>query len=539
MKRKKVLSMVLAAALLTGALTGCGGETEDDTNVSSKDNVEQGEPSEPEEDQQQEEESGGELTEITVALRTLSPVEEAGYEAVQEAVNEITEQEINVKVNLMWVDAGTYDTTVPMMITGNEKLDLMMYTTRPSTTYATFMAQKQLLDITDYIEKDGSAIKETLGEELLQATSKDGRIYGVGNYGPLGFKSIFMIRKDYLEQAGMLEKAENAATWTELEEVMQKVVEVTGEGIVNSDSNANVLASNPCMTTPDAFMDAYVYDNIGDSADMFMANTETGKVECLYFNEDYQGVLRRTYDWYQKGLVYKDAATAQDVGTTLLKNGVGSAYHTTAEVGGEPASAAATGHDMLIISTIDDTDSMITTGNLTKFGFCVPVTATEPEAAIKFLNLLYESDSLSTLLSWGIEGRDYVINEEGLAEYPEGVTAETCLYHIAEFLYGSRMKVVPWAGCDPNVRQIQQEFNDTCKISPFLGFCIDSSSVENELTACINVVSKYKGTLHSGSCTGDYDAYYQQFLDELTAAGVDKLVAAYQEQLDAWREANQ
>lgn len=278
MKFKRFLSLVLAAGMLRGAAVGCGGATEDGSKVTPDQEVDENVQSGPDDNQQQVEEDG-EITEITVALRTLSPVEEAGYTAVQKAVNEITEREIHVKVNLMWVDAGTYDTTVPMMITGNEKLDLMMYTTRPSTTYGTFMAQNQLMDITDYIDKDGAAIKETLGDELLKATTKDGRIYGVGNYGPLGSKSLFMIRKDYLEQAGMLEQAEKAKTWTELEAIMQKVVDTTGEGIVNTDSNANVLITNPCMTTSDAFADAYVFDNIGDSADMFMANTETGKVE--------------------------------------------------------------------------------------------------------------------------------------------------------------------------------------------------------------------------------------------------------------------
>ena len=106
MKFKRFLSLVLAAGMLTGAAVGCGGATEDGSKVTPDQEVDENVQSGPDDNQQQVEEDG-EITEITVALRTLSPVEEAGYTAVQKAVNEITEREIHVKVNLMWVDSGT------------------------------------------------------------------------------------------------------------------------------------------------------------------------------------------------------------------------------------------------------------------------------------------------------------------------------------------------------------------------------------------------------------------------------------------------
>ena len=468
-------------------------------------------------------------------MRTLGTVDESASDAVEEAVNEITRREINVAVDLMWVDSAKYETQVPMMITGNEKMDLMMFTPNPSTTYNTLMSQNQLMDITSYIDEYGPEIKNTLGDDLLAATSKDGHIYGVGNYGPLTFKSMLLVRRDLADEAGVTQQLESATTWAEIENALKAISQQSGMGLVNADINGTVLLANPALSAGENFSDGYVYDNLGDSANMFMANKETGKIECLYFNSDVQEVLRRTYDWYQEGLIYKDAAMAQDFGTTLLKNGVGCGLITTTEVGGEITAAASTGYDMIILNPVDENASMITTGILTKFGFGIPVTALEPEAAIKFLNLLYTSDSgLGNLLAWGIEGRDYIINEDGLADYPEGVTSETVPYHIADFLYGSRMNVTPWAGNDPNLRQIQEESNRAAKVSPYLGFNLDNTGLEATLTACINVFEKYKTTILSGSCSQDYDTYYQKFLDELIANGINDLVEAYQKQLDDW-----
>ena len=538
MKFKKLLSAVLASAMITGMLAGCGGNPESEVPPSASGDTSgstQSDSGSQSSNDAQAQDDSGEMTEITVVLRTLGTVEESASDAVEEAVNEITQREINVAVDLMWIDSAQYETQVPMMITGNEKMDLMMFTPNPSTTYNTLMSQNQLMDITDYLDQYGPEIKATLGDEFLAATSRDGRIYGVGNYGPLVFKSMMLVRRDLADAAGVTEQLENATTWTEVEEALKAISEQSGQGLVNADINGSVLTASPTLSAGENFSDGYVYDNLGDSANMFMANKETGKIECLYFNEDVQEVLRRTYDWYQEGLIYKDAAMSQDFGTTLLKNGVGCGVITTTEVGGEITSAASTGYDMIILNPVTEHQSMITTGILTKFGFGVPVTALEPEAAIKFLNLLYTADSgLGNLLSWGIEGRDYVINEDGCADYPEGVTAETVPYHIADFLYGSRMNVTPWAGNDPDLRQIQEESNQTAEISPYLGFTLDNTGLEATLTACSNVFEKYKTTILSGSCSQDYDTYYQQFLDELTASGIDELVSAYQSQLDEW-----
>lgn len=562
MKLKKLMALLLTGAMAGSLLAGCGGNPEseatgndaavaDDGGSAGSGSAENdgdaagGDDAANSSDAAGSDAAGdgsasGEMTEITVVLRTLGTVDESASEAVEEAVNEITQSQIQVAVDLMWVDSAKYETQVPMMIAGSEKMDLMMYTPNPSTTYNTMMAQNQLMDITDYISEYGPEIQNTLGDDLLAATSKDGRIYGVGNYGPLTFKAMVLIRRDLADAAGVTELLENATTWSEVEEGVKAISEQSGLGMVNADVNGSVLMANPALCPGDNFSDGYVYDNLGDSANLFMANKDTGKVECMYFNEDVKEVLRRTYDWYQEGLVYKDAAMSQDFGATLLKNGVGCGLMTTTEVGGEQTSIATTGYDMIVLNPVDESASMITTGNLTKFGFCVPVTALEPEAAIKFLNLLYTADSgLGDLLSWGIEGRDYVINEDGLAEYPEGVTAETVPYHIADFLYGNRLNITPWAGNEPNVREIQAQANEAAEVSPYLGFNVDNTGLEATLTSCINVFEKYKTTVLSGSTTQDFDTYYQEFLDELTANGIDELVAAYQAQLDEWVANNQ
>ena len=56
--------------------------------------------------------------------------------------------------------------------------------------------------------------------------------------------------------------------------------------------------------------------------------------------------------------------------------------------------------------------------------------------------------------------------------------------------------------------------------------------VSDEVAACSTVVDKYIAALLLN--IGDTDALYQSLIDELDAAGINDIIAAKQEQLNAW-----
>lgn len=45
------------------------------------------------------------------------------------------------------------------------------------------------------------------------------------------------------------------------------------------------------------------------------------------------------------------------------------------------------------------------------------------------MNWVYKTEEANDLLNWGVEGKDYIINEEGTLEYPENVNADNVGYH--------------------------------------------------------------------------------------------------------------
>jgi putative aldouronate transport system substrate-binding protein len=275
---------------------------------------------------------------------------------------------------------------------------------------------------------------------------------------------------------------------------------------------------------------AYWYDQIGDGYNLICVDEATDTVQNYYATDDYKEMAARSQDWYEKGLIYKDAATTQDYADTLVKAGSGFAEIRAIEIGSLEASQAQTGYELI---QKDIVASKLGTSLTQKFGYCVPVTSSEPEAAVRFLNYLFQSPELCNILTWGIEGVNWVTNADGQATYPEGVTADNVGYHTSDFLYGNQMLITPWEGSALDIREQQQTEMDNAERSKYMGFSVDNTGLENIIAACHDVCNHYHPTLDSGS-SGDWEATLAEFNSKLEAAGMNELLAAYQEQLDAW-----
>ena len=526
---KRIAALMLALGMVVTAAAGCG-NAEDTSNANTSSDAKADNTADANDDADDaEDDDDEEMADITVALMSLSPIDTANSDAVQEAINEITESEINVHVNFQWYDAGTYGSQVPMMIQGGDTLDLMMFTPVPGASFTSFLGAGQLMDITDLVNEYGQDIVATQGD-LINGCSLNGKIYGIGNYGDKAAFQNIVIRKDVLEEVGRLEDAQKASSWSEVEDIMKDVVAAGYTGFINNDAQGTVIYPNGFLNGSDSFADNRATDILGDGYQLVTTDPDTDTVECKYFTDDFKQMIERVSNWYEEGLIYKDSTTSQDFGDTLLKSGTGVAKVAQQESGTLKAMEAATGHEFVEIRVCD---REITTESCTKFGYSIPVTAKEPEAAMKFLNLLYTSQDIMNTLTWGVEGRDWVLNDEGYATYPDGVTAETVQYHTADFLYGNMFITAPWEGAVVT-RDEQKKLTDEAGVSKYFGFQLDNTGLENTVTACYNVEQQYIATMMSGAAGANWESTLEDFQNALKAAGIDDLIKAYQEQLDNW-----
>ena len=104
----------------------------------------------------------------------------------------------------------------------------------------------------------------------------------------------------------------------------------------------------------------------------------------------------------------------------------------------------------------------------------------EPEAAITFMSMMYTSPEISNLMAWGIEGRDYIV-EDGVAKYPDGNSEVP--YHSDDFLIGNQFLALPWEGNSPTMREESLAQMEAAPISAYLGFTANTDSIATEVSA--------------------------------------------------------
>ncbi|MGO4373383.1 ABC transporter substrate-binding protein, partial [Paenibacillus sp. MCAF20] len=159
-----------------------------------------------------------------------------------------------------------------------------------------------------------------------------------------------------------------------------------------------------------------------------------------------------------------------------------------------------------------------------------------PERTMMFLDLMYTDKDLTNLFLWGIEGKHYVKVNESTIDYPEGVEATTVGYSLQTWMVPNQSIGYIRTTDLPNVWELTAEANKNAIKSKALGFAFNSEPVKNEITALQNVVEQYRKALESG--TFDPADKLQEYKEKLKSAGIDKVIAEKQKQLDEWAATN-
>ncbi|SEO53988.1 ABC transporter substrate-binding protein [Paenibacillus sp. OV219] len=269
------------------------------------------------------------------------------------------------------------------------------------------------------------------------------------------------------------------------------------------------------------------------------------KVVDAYETTRYMDLAKLTHEWYKAGYINKDATTPGiDIWKKFQAKTAFAAIGTDLEIVkdmkiGEPSLMAnkSTQLGMDIIQVPLNIDRLHTS-KLSATLQAISQTSKDPARAMMLLNLFYKDKNLLTLFNYGVEGTHYVLNNDQI-DVPAGKTKDNVgFFHDNQWQLGNQMLDYTRVGEDPNKYLNYEQFNEQVKSqsSPLIGFVFDSEPVKNELIA----VSKVQSTFDPGFQSGQLDPEKElpKMIDKLKSAGLDKIIAEAQKQVDAWRAAN-
>ena len=538
----KLTALLMAACLVASSMAACGNSETSGNDAPAADSA-AGDTAAAGESSDAAGESGaagddaamsGDMAEIKMTYLSMGPLP-TDLQLVEDELNKITESELNIHVTMEMLEPANFAQQVNLKMSSAEPFDLLCTMPSGTASFNNMASQNQLMDITDLLDEYGQDILNTVGD-LMKSTTVNGSIYGVPTWRSLVTSTYVVMRTDVLEDLGLLEKAQNMTTLTEYEEILAAVKASDKwnylAGMAASDLVGTVLPMGGCYMGEDSFADYTCYDQLGDTNKMIAINPDGSDHTVVnnFKTEEYHKMYEKMKDWYDKGYVYGDVTTQTDKAGEMVKSNAVFSFFSQSEIGVEQARETECGMPMTCVKMIT---MPISTSTCTKFVWTVPTTSKEPEAAIRFLNMMYTDSRVANLLAWGIEGTHYQV-KDGVAYFMDGQDANTCTYHTCDFLYGNQFLVLPWDGQPADFRDQAMAEMDAAEVSAYLGFACDTTPISNEISAVSNVIAEFLPSIDSGVATQeDYDA----FLEKLDGSGMDKILAEYQSQLDAWLEA--
>jgi putative aldouronate transport system substrate-binding protein len=171
----------------------------------------------------------------------------------------------------------------------------------------------------------------------------------------------------------------------------------------------------------------------------------------------------------------------------------------------------------------------------TQDALVIPITSRNPERALALYDLITSDQEAFRAFFYGIEGKSYEIQRVDGQEYIRALNPDEYAFSN---LWAARTKefFLPALGAPPNLRAIKSgwdaQIKDGVGAQRIRSLVLDYTAVETEHASCENVLRQYWWPLELGYV--DPVKGLQEFREKMQAAGIEKVRAELQRQLDAY-----
>ena len=447
-----------------------------------------------------------------------------GMDRVVAEMNALTVPALNIDIKMQVTDFASRSQQLTLAFAGGEQIDLY-FSTGLGLTQSVQNGYAVNLEDDDghgssLIETYGQDIIETMGWDNINTSRVGGVLYGIPNERDLaqGRNSI-LVRKDILKAA----EAYMDLT-PDYDQIIWKVESL--DDIVTilkamHDAVPDITTYQPSTMNATGWTNV---DNLGGDSFGVLEDWGQSTTVVNFFETDvYKEYVQTMYDLNQYGCISPNALTDTTADSSNMMAGALAAFFTS----GKPDIAVGKVGDyevMAIQGGPDFTSSSQIGGMCWMMGY----TTVDPVAAMQYLNFMYASPEWNNLFMWGVEGTDYTLNSDGLAVVDEDGTFN----HGMQWLAPSQFKGYVKEGNPVDLWEQYEVFNEGSTKSLASGFTFDTAPISTEYTAVTNVYNQYQKSIEFGF--SDPESSIDEMNAAMKTAGLDKIIAEKQSQLDAW-----
>lgn len=501
---KKILSLTLALLLVVGMFAACSSKPADSTTPEASGTTAEADTPTDSNDTAETEEP----VEIVWYVKGAEPNH---YEEVMAAFNEKALADINMTLDLRFISDGDYNTKMQMAMAGGDDWDLC-FTAHWSNNYAAAAGKGAYLELTpEMLQEYAPDVMATIPEFMWDGLKISGKLYGLLNYQVMYTEPGFMFNSEAVEGSGL-----DLSTITDYDSLLE-AFKLLAETYPDKFATRGFGPSTPYAMFRDAEMSMVMaYPWLG-------FNPDTQKIEPNYFFDD--AITIEFFEIAQAcrelGLQPADAATLKDE-NTLINGGQMLSRYNAMKPGTEADLKAARGIDFDVISMGPRT---VTTTQVQSTITAVNVNSQHPEKASQMYNYVFSNAEAANILFWGLEGQDYELVDGRVQQLPDCWVA-------SQWQLGNQFNAMLTVNNEEGVWEETMENNAAAQPDVLFGFIPNRDPIETELATCEAIWTEYKDILYYG--LKDYTEVVPEMMEKMQLAGLDKVVAELQTQVDAF-----
>ena len=476
-----------------------------------------------------------ELEPVTLtAMFTGSAVTPEESELVMAELNKYLQEKINVTLIPVWEDWSSFDEAATAAVQGENPPDIVFTSHWSANQYAKFAADGRYAKLDDLLAKFAPRMMKEMPKAVFEASTIIGAegkgIYAVPNLNQPAEKTCWVVNGSLLREMGLSdEEIDNLKPdyySAEFGELLAKAKEVKGEDFY------------PLLVMPEytesMVNHTYVMDGMESASvlsyrfDPDAPSKEIGsKAACRFDAPEFENFVRKTYEYAGKGYIdprYQESREkASEYRNKEMLEGKWLFCNLTYRSGDSGFFDPNLDMRFIMMSKPIAMAAQVQNSML-----AIPSGSANTERAVMLLELLNTDPKALNMLNYGLEGRHYHLNN-GLVEFDEESRKNYSPWTAGQ---GNNWILIPSIFTGPDYPEEIQECYGNVEALPLQGFQLDISQLGSEYNQVMTVCEKYVYALMSGAM--DPEGNLEAFRQELKEAGVDKVVANAQTQLDAY-----
>ncbi len=514
--KKKAVSILLTVAMAAMTLAGCGSSSDGSASTGDSSAASTTESS----SESEEVAAATDLEPVTLHFIFFGDKKSATDE-VWDAIADYTRDTLNCDYDVQFIPGDDYKQKLLVKAATGDAWDLNF--DADWVAYYQMTANDAYMNLDELLPQYAPDLYKVYEEkDLLGAASSKGHVTCLPWTMTMNNRPFFQWRGDLAEKAGITVDKDNFNTIEDVDKLLYQLKE--------------------------AYPDKYILEggNVLVGGDWFPLDSGNG----LYFKlsdpkctvtlaediPEYIEMAKYTKKWQDDGIIWKDVLTDKRDHNDLINEGMLITKWGTHEFANQNRAWAEEGAYWDFTEIYKD--SLYANRSPLSNAVCIPATSENPERTLMFLNMLETDETLYDMVHYGIEGKTYVLNAEGGADYPEGMDGASSNFMEWGGRWGlwKPQFMKPDASYGPGFWTAEAEYaasSDKNVVSPLEGFSFDSSEVTTEIAQRNQIFNDMHKLINVG-LGGDPEAAIAKCKEDCIAAGTDKLLEEYQKQIDAF-----